>query len=146
VTAVDARQTGSEVIEYDAVTWAPVATETRERFASHVASWTAGASAGVDAPTGTGLSVTLKGAGPRKMYIEDTFGIFPRARTLTKRLGSYAVVGARVTQAVTKSLELNAGVENLADRRYSSRFGNTIGDRDYPAPPRTFYAGATARW
>ena len=79
------------------------------------------------------------------MYIEDTFGIFPRTRTVTKRIGSFAVLTARVSQGITDALEVNAGVENLADKRYSTRFGNTIGDRDYPAAPRTWFAGATAR-
>ena len=146
LTAVDARQRQAEVLEYDPVTWAPLATAERERFAAHVPSWTAGASAGVDLPTRTGLSFVLRGAGPRRMYIEDTFETFPKTRTVTKRLGSFAVLTARVSQALTDALEVYAGAENLADRKYSSRFGNTVGDGDYPAPPRTWYAGATARW
>jgi outer membrane receptor protein involved in Fe transport len=146
LTAVDARQRQAEVLEYDPYTWAPLATGERERFAAHVPSWTAGASAGVDLPTRTGFSLAIRGAGPRRMYIEDTFETFPKTRTVTKRLGSFAVVNARVSQSLTDALEVYAGAENLADRRYASRFGNTVGDGDYPAPPRTWYAGATARW
>jgi len=146
VTVIDSRQRKMEILEYDTTTWAPVATEVRERFTAHVPRYTAGAFVGADLPTGTGASLALKGSGSRRMYMEDTFATFPKTRMVEKRLGSFAVMTARVSQTVTRALEIYAGVENLADKSYSANFGNVLGDGDYPAPPRTWFAGATARW
>lgn len=151
-TAIDAKQRQSEVVEYDLM-GVPLATETRERFAAHVPTCTAGAVVSADLPTGTGLSLAVRGSGRRLMYIEDSYSATPSASFMsyyvemaTKRLDPFAVATLRVSQKVLGKAELYAGIENLMDEEYASRFGNSLGDRNYPAPPRTYFAGMSAAW
>ncbi|MEK7767003.1 MAG: TonB-dependent receptor, partial [bacterium] len=111
------------------------------RRAAHVPTWSGGALVGVDLPTGTGVSLAARGAGTRRMYTFDA--LFQPA---TKRLAPYGVLTLRLSQKLAEGVEFYGGVENLADTRYATHFGNTLYDGDYPAPGRNLFGGASIRW
>lgn len=107
-----------------------------DRLAAHVPNFTAGGEVSLFLDGDSTLTLSGRGSGTRRMYVGDKM----------KKISPYQVFSLRAARQLHRRLGVYAGVQNLADRRYSERFGNDLYDRDYPAPGRTYYVGANGRW
>jgi len=146
LTTIRAVQRQAEVAEFDTMTGAPTAYTTRERASAHTPAYTAGGSLTVRLPWGTEIAGAIRNSGTRLMYIEQDDWMTGKATYATKRLKPVMVATVRAAKRLGKRSEAYLGVENLTDARYAARFGNSVSDQDYPAPPRTWFAGARVSW
>jgi outer membrane receptor protein involved in Fe transport len=146
LTTIRAVQRQAEASTIDTMTGAPTALVIRERTAAHTPAYTAGAAMTIRLPWGTELSGSLRHSGTRLMYLEQDNYFTGNVAWATKRLPPFTTATVRAAKRVGHGAEVYLGIENLADARYATRFGNSISDGDYPAPPRTWFAGASVAW
>jgi len=146
LTTIRAVQRQAETAAIDPMTGAPTATVVRDRTAAHTPAYTAGASVSVRLPWEFEVAGTLRRSGTRLMYLEQDDWMTGAVTWATKRLEPFTTATVRVAKRVGRRAEVWAGIANVADARYSTRFGNTVDDRDYPAPPREWFAGASVGW
>jgi outer membrane receptor protein involved in Fe transport len=144
-TTIRAVQRREEAATIDTATGGPVVTVLRERTAAHTPAYTAGASLAVRLPFDAEVSGALRRSGERLMYLEQDDWMTGSVAWATKRLPPFTVGSVRVAKRVDRRTEVYAGVENVTDVGYAVRFGGRT-DRDYPAPPRTWFAGASVAW
>ncbi|WP_208230917.1 TonB-dependent siderophore receptor [Brenneria izadpanahii] len=88
------------------------------------------------------LSWTLYGRQKPRQHYENgaDSGVGGGTLMSTKELGAYSVLGASVNYAVTKNVQVNAGVSNLLDKRV---YRDNQGAFTYNEPGRAYYAGVT---
>ena len=78
-------------------------------------------------------------------YVSERFNYYPNYEDYpnvtmdTKKLGSHIVINAALTKTIHRYLTIAAGIKNLTDTDYALQFGNSIDDRDYPMPGRTYF-------
>ncbi|MEK7476058.1 MAG: TonB-dependent receptor [Candidatus Coatesbacteria bacterium] len=151
LTTIRAIQRKTEVTAIDA-DWmsptfgAPVATVVRERPAAHMPAYTAGATLTVRLPWDTELGGALRHAGTRLMYLEQDDWFTGNVAWATKRLAPFTTATVRASKRIGRRAEIWLGIDNVADAKYATRFGNDATDDNYPAPPRTWFAGARMSW
>lgn len=97
-----------------------------------------------------GLRLNLDGTfvGEREMYYSFS-DPWPRQRYVKKELSAYFVLNARVAQTIELDkvdLTIFAAATNLTDTDYSTQFGSSFYDRDYPAQGQSLLFGVSAEF
>uniref|UniRef100_A0A7C3UQA7 TonB-dependent receptor n=1 Tax=candidate division WOR-3 bacterium TaxID=2052148 RepID=A0A7C3UQA7_UNCW3 len=76
-----------------------------------------------------------------KVNYYPAYDSFPKVYMKEKKLPAYFLLGFRMEQRVWREIFLSFSIENLFNVSYAEVFGNTISDRNYPRPGRSFFFG-----
>lgn len=90
--------------------------------------------------TGTELILLAAYTSRRLNYYAD-YSALPEISMQTKTLPSHLILSSVLARQINRQIRLVAKVENILNTRYAEQFGNSITDRDYPRPLRSFFIG-----
>jgi len=141
-TYLNARQKNREII-YDYYDWIADTSltiiEEIERDAAFTAKYAVSSKINLNFPHEFAINLTAFYAAERVNYYPN-YDDYPNVTMDEKTLDSYFTVSTCAYKTFLKYLTLSIGIKNLFDAEYATQFGNSIDDRDYPMPGRTFFA------
>lgn len=133
-TYLNAQQKNSEVIDAQSNM-----TEERKRKAAFVPHFTLSTKINLNVPYDFVINVTNLYVAERVNYYSN-YDNYPTVTMDEKKLDDYVLVNVSASKTFLNYLTFALGIKNLFDSEYATQFGNTIDDRDYPVPGRTFFA------
>jgi outer membrane receptor protein involved in Fe transport len=137
-----ARQINQELV-YSYYDWTADTThnefEETERIAAFVPAFAFSLDLDLAMPKGFFLHIGNAYTSKRYNHYEN-WSNYPEISMDVKTLKSSYILDTHLSCEFFNKLELTAGIRNLLDTGYSTQFGNSIYDRDYPMPGRTYFA------
>ncbi len=142
LTAQSATQRNRELVYSDMLADSIVFADV-ERRSAYVPQHTGGVTGLFGLPLQTTATLRLHYSGDRLNYYED-YANYPAVQMTAKTLPSSWTIDAGIFREFGPYLKFGVGAKNLFDEKYALQFGNTVKDRDYPMPGRSFFAQISA--
>ena len=141
-TYLDAQQKNEEIV-YSFYDWindtSLTIVQEIERQAAFTPKFTVASSFSFTLPAGMKFNIAGRYLSERVNYYPN-YDDYPNVSMDTKKLPGNIVINASLSATVNRYLIITAGMKNLTDTDYALQFGNTVEDRDYPMPRRTYFA------
>ena len=142
---LNAKQKNNEIV-YDFYDWIADTSHTIikeiERDAAFTPKFMLSTKMNFKLPYESALSLTGLYVGERYNYYTN-YSDYPNVSMDTKTLDTYIMVNTVLSKKFSNYLGLSFGVQNLFDIEYSTQFGNSVDDFDYPMPGRIIFAQLT---
>jgi outer membrane receptor for ferrienterochelin and colicin len=141
-TYLTARQKNEEIV-YSYYDWVNdtslIILEEIERVAAFTPEFTLSSKVDLSLASGFTLNIAGQYASERFNYYPN-YADYPNVAMETKELSSHIVINTALTKKIHRFLTIAAGIKNLTNTDYALQFGNSMDDRDYPMPRRTYFA------
>ncbi|MCX7994297.1 MAG: TonB-dependent receptor [candidate division WOR-3 bacterium] len=137
-TYLFARQRNRELIYYDFTTQ-EMRFEEKERKAAFIPELILGMRIGYTVAKDFLLTVSTQYTSRRFNYYENWTSL-PDITIDTKELKPCYLINLNICRRFFKHLKFSSGIKNLLNYSYSVQFGNSMDDKDYPMPGRTYFA------